>query len=109
MDMIESSILQHSRLRAVRALGQQIWLDNLSHHLIASGQLAELIAVDGIAGVTSNPAIFHQAIARDPAYRAALPGLRRAVAEPEARYEAPVLPDVQRFGQAFDERLVLVG
>lgn len=96
MDMIESSILQHSRLRAVRALGQQIWLDNLSHNLVASGQLAELIAVDGIAGVTSNPAIFHQAIRHDPAYRAALPGLRRAVAEPEARYEALVLPDVQR-------------
>lgn len=93
--MSDSSILQHSRLRAVGALGQQIWLDNLSHHLLASGQLAELIAVDGIQGVTSNPAIFHHAIRHDPAYRAALPGLRATLPGAEARYEALVLPDVQ--------------
>ena len=94
--MTDSSILQHSRLRAVGALGQQIWLDNLSRNLLASGLLAEMIAADGIQGLTSNPAIFHNAIRHDPAYQAALPGLRAAVAERETRFETLVLPDVRR-------------
>jgi transketolase/transaldolase len=65
-------------------LGQQIWLDNLSRHLLASGQLAGLIAQDGVQGLTSNPAIFYQAIQNDPPQgRPAL--LRTAHATPEAR------------------------
>ncbi|MYM65804.1 transaldolase [Pseudoduganella sp. FT55W] len=91
-----NNMLEHSRLQAVGALGQQIWLDNLSRQLIASGQLAELIAHDGVQGVTSNPAIFYHAIQHDPAYQAALPLLRTAHASPEARFEALVIPDVQR-------------
>jgi transketolase/transaldolase len=91
-----NNMLEHSRLQAVGALGQQIWLDNLSRDLLASGQLAELIANDGVQGLTSNPAIFYQAIQHDPAYRAALPLLRTAHATPEARFEALVIPDVQR-------------
>lgn len=50
--------LQTSRLGAVADLGQQIWLDNLSRELFDSGCLAELIAADGMQGLTSNPAIF---------------------------------------------------
>ncbi len=73
-----NNMLEHSRLRAVGDLGQQIWLDNLSRNLLASGQLADLIAADGIQGLTSNPAIFYHAIQHDPAYQAALPQLRRA-------------------------------
>jgi transaldolase len=85
-----------SRLKAIAELGQQVWLDNLSHALITSGELAAWIADDGIQGVTSNPSIFFNAISKDPAYQAALPALRTAHADPEARFEALVLPDVQR-------------
>lgn len=85
-----------SRLKAVADLGQQVWLDNLSRELITSGALAAWIADDGIEGVTSNPSIFFHAISKDPAYQAALPALRAAHADPEARFEALVLPDVQR-------------
>lgn len=85
-----------SRLKAVAELGQQVWLDNLSHELIASGALAAWIADDGIQGVTSNPSIFFNAIRTDAAYQAALPALRAQYADPEARFEALVLPDVQR-------------
>jgi transaldolase len=85
-----------SRLKSVAELGQQIWLDNLSRDLIASGTLAAWIADDGIQGLTSNPAIFYQAIRNDAGYQAALPALRLAHADPEARFEALVLPDVRR-------------
>lgn len=85
-----------SRIKAIADLGQQVWLDNLSHELISSGALASWIADDGVQGLTSNPSIFFHAIGHDPAYQAALPALRSAHAEPEARFEALVLPDVQR-------------
>jgi transaldolase len=86
----------HTRLRSIAELGQQIWLDQLSRALLDSGELARLIADDGIAGVTSNPAIFHQAIRTGAAYQAALPALRSHLADPELRFEALALPDVQR-------------
>jgi transaldolase len=85
-----------SRLKAVTRFGQQVWLDNLSRGLIDSGELARLIEDDGIAGVTSNPAIFYHAIRDDPAYGAALKALRPLHDEPERLFEALVLPDVQR-------------
>ncbi len=85
-----------SRIKAIADLGQQIWLDNLSGDLITSGTLAAWIAEDGVQGVTSNPSIFFNAIKNDAAYQAALPALKIAHADPEARFEALVLPDVQR-------------
>ncbi|MES2018259.1 MAG: transaldolase [Pseudomonadota bacterium] len=85
-----------SRIKAIGELGQQVWLDNLSRELISSGTLAAWIADDGVQGVTSNPAIFLNALRSDGAYLAAMPALRAAVADPEARFEALVLPDVQR-------------
>lgn len=85
-----------SRLKAVGQLGQQVWLDNLSHELISSGSLAAWIAEDGVQGVTSNPSIFYNAIRHGAAYQAALPALRAAFADLDARFEALVLPDVQR-------------
>ena len=85
-----------SRIKAVAELGQQVWLDNLSRELISSGALAAWIADDGVQGVTSNPSIFYNAIKSDPAYLAALPALRTAHPDPEARFEALVLPDVRR-------------
>lgn len=85
-----------SRLKSVAELGQQIWLDNLSRQLLDSGELAGWIAADGIQGVTSNPAIFLNALRSDASCLAALPALRKALADPEARFEALALPDVQR-------------
>ena len=47
-------------LLEIRKRGQQIWLDNLSRTLINDGELARLVAEDGLAGVTTNPAIFQR-------------------------------------------------
>ena len=52
----------------INAIGQSIWMDNLSRDLIASGQLKKMIAEDGIRGITSNPAIFEKAIAGNAIY-----------------------------------------
>jgi transaldolase len=59
-------------LLAIRALGQSIWLDNISRELLDTGTLARLIAEDGISGVTSNPTIFEKAIGHSELYDRAL-------------------------------------
>lgn len=84
-----------SRLKSIRSCGQRIWLDNLSRALLQQGELQRLIDEDGIAGVTSNPAIFYNSIARDPAYQTHLAELKQTLNDAEARYEALVIPDVQ--------------
>ncbi len=83
-------------LLQVSALGQQIWLDNLSRTLLNDGHLARMIAEDGVSGVTTNPAIFHKAIADGRYYEDDLAALKRLDLDAEARYERLVIPDVQR-------------
>jgi transaldolase len=84
-----------NRLQAIRPFGQRIWLDNLSRELLFSGELARLINQDGIAGVTSNPTIFHKAISTDPRYRDDLVALRARGMGAEKTYEELVIPDVR--------------
>jgi len=84
-----------SRLVLIKALGQHLWLDNLSRTLLREGTLQRLIDEDGVDGVTSNPAIFRKAIAESPYYADDLTRLRAAGYAPEACYEALVIPDIQ--------------
>lgn len=84
-----------NRLQAIRPYGQRIWLDNLSRELLISGELARLIKQDGIAGVTSNPTIFHKAISTDPRYRDDLAALKARGMGAEKTYEELVIPDVR--------------
>ena len=79
----------------VTTLGQSLWLDNLSRSLLRDGTLAKLIAADGVSGVTSNPAIFHNALATSPYYADDLARLKAAEPDAERRYEALVIPDIQ--------------
>ncbi|QID18265.1 transaldolase [Nitrogeniibacter mangrovi] len=84
-----------NRLLEVRKQGQQIWLDNLSRSLIRDGHLARLVEEDGVAGVTTNPAIFEKAIGGGQYYEGDLARLKTQDLSAEARYEALVIPDVQ--------------
>ena len=59
-------------------LGQSLWYDNIQRRLLAktsngeNGELAVMIARGDIRGVTSNPSIFHNAIAKSHDYDSAL-------------------------------------
>ena len=55
------------QLKDVQKLGQSIWLDFIQRGLIISGKLAQLVS-DGLRGITSNPTIFHNAIAQSHDY-----------------------------------------
>ena len=50
--------------------GQSFWYDNMSRHLISSGELARLVSEDGLRGMTSNPTIFEKAISKSSDYDA---------------------------------------
>lgn len=79
----------------VTALGQSLWLDNLSRSLLRDGTLARLISEDGVSGVTSNPSIFQNALASSPHYADDLARLKAGTLDAEQRYEALVIPDIQ--------------
>ena len=81
-------------LSDVKALGQQIWLDNLSRSLVQSGELAEMLK-QGVCGVTSNPAIFQKAFAGDPLYADEVAALKQKNLTPKQRYETMAIADVQ--------------
>ncbi len=55
-------------LKALQDHGQVVWLDFLSRGFIAKGGLKKLVEDDGLRGVTSNPSIFEQAIAKSDEY-----------------------------------------
>ncbi|MGB4062314.1 MAG: transaldolase [Azonexus sp.] len=82
-------------LLALKALGQHIWLDNLSRTLLREGGLQRLINEDGVDGVTSNPSIFEKAIANGTYYREDLERLRGAGQDAEACYESLVIADIR--------------
>jgi len=83
-------------LLQLHALGQRVWLDNLSRTLLREGGLQRLVSDDGVAGVTSNPTIFHKAMSSSRYYRDELTALKQDPGlTPEARYEALAVPDIQ--------------
>ncbi|MEQ1773610.1 MAG: transaldolase [Burkholderiales bacterium] len=82
-------------LQKAKQLGQSIWLDNLSRTLIQESELQRLITEDGVSGVTSNPAIFFNAISKSPYYRDDVARLKAAKTPAEPLYETLVIPDIQ--------------
>ena len=89
-----------SKMMALLALGQSVWLDYLRRDMIQSGDLAARVA-DGLRGMTSNPSIFESAIAGSKDYDAALarPDIR-AKSDADA-FEAIAVEDVRMAADVF--------
>lgn len=69
--------MKENPIKKLKEIGQSIWLDNLSRHIIDSGELKRLIEEDGLTGITSNPTIFQKAISGSKDYDASLQALLR--------------------------------
>ncbi len=82
-------------LLKLRTLGQSVWLDYIDRALFQDGTLERLIADDGLAGMTSNPAIFEKAIADTDHYTTAIAALVRQGMTTEKIYEALAIDDVR--------------
>jgi len=89
-----------SKMMALLALGQSVWLDYLRRDMIQSGDLAARVA-EGLRGMTSNPSIFESAIAGSKDYDAALarPDIR-SKSDADA-FEAIAVDDVRMAADVF--------
>lgn len=61
-----TTLLQH-----FNAIGHRIWLDGFSRGFVESREASNLIA-QGVTGITTNPALFMQALADSHAYEESL-------------------------------------
>jgi transaldolase/glucose-6-phosphate isomerase len=80
----------------LRQYGQSVWLDFLRRNLVESGELGRLIAEDGLAGVTSNPAIFQKAIEGNADYAAPIAQIaKHGAPSPRQVFERLAVADVR--------------
>jgi transaldolase len=82
-------------------LGQSVWIDYIRRDLIAGGELARMIAEDGLLGMTSNPAIFQKAILDGDVYDGVIKSLAAEGKDANAIYEAISLGDVRDAADVF--------
>jgi transaldolase len=82
-------------LRAIGALGQSVWYDNLGRELLRSGELKRMIEEYGITGVTSNPTIFEKAIGGERIYDNDLHYLVDTGLGVQGIYEGMVVQDIR--------------
>src|ERR1044072_4223583 len=57
-----------NRLQDLHDVGQSIWLDSIDRRMVHNGELDKRIRDDALTGMTSNPTIFHKALASSDAY-----------------------------------------
>ena len=82
--------------QAMRALGQSLWLDNITRDLLDQGTLKDYIDNYSITGLTSNPSIFDKAIKETGAYDAAIATLARRGLAGETLFNELALDDLTR-------------
>jgi len=87
-------------LHRLQQLGQSVWLDYIERGFIADGRLARVIEENGVNGLTSNPAIFYQAIAQHDAYARAIAAMARDGLAAHEIYEALVIQDIRAAADA---------
>ena len=80
-------------IHEVFGMGQSIWLDYISKSLIASGGLEDWIK-NGVVGVTTNPSIFENAIAKTSDYDSEIAALTKAGKSTAEIYEVITLQEV---------------
>ena len=88
-------------LRDLNSLGQSVWFDYIRRLELTSGHLKQLVDVDGVSGVTSNPSIFEKAIAGSNDYDDAIRKLVEAGKETPLIFEALEVEDIRTAADIF--------
>lgn len=84
-----------NHLLEIKQYGQSIWMDNLTRDILQSGELKDLVENKGIAGITSNPAIFEKAINGNQIYDADIEAGIRAGKPVQEIYESLTFDDIR--------------
>jgi transaldolase len=82
-------------LRNLITYGQSYWMDNLTRGMMTSGELQRRVTEQGLRGITSNPAIVHQAISGSHDYDRHIAELISQGLTSSEIYEQLVVTDVQ--------------
>jgi transaldolase/glucose-6-phosphate isomerase len=94
-------------IQKLTSLGQSLWYDNIQRKLLVNGELKAMIERGDIRGVTSNPTIFQNAIAKTNDYDAALIPLAWAGWDAEKIFWQLAIEDIQEacdlFRPLYDE------
>jgi transaldolase len=94
-------------LLQLKTVGQSVWMDHLDRGIIQSGQLKKMISEEGIAGITSNPAIFQKSISGSDLYNADIEQGIRDGKSPQEIYEMLIFEDIRNacdiFRSVYDE------
>jgi len=85
----------------LRDAGQSIWLDNITRGLLTSGTLARYVKELSVTGLTSNPTIFDQAIAKSQDYDAAIREKTAAGKAGEALFFELAVDDLRQAADLF--------
>jgi len=94
--VIEASKATKNPLKELLNYGQSMWLDYIRRDLFTTVKLKQMIADDGLRGMTSNPAIFEKAIADSSLYDDFLKTLAsRKDLDTTGRYEQIAIRDIQ--------------
>jgi len=88
--------METSKVKKIHDYGQSIWLDFIDREIIKSGKLKQLIEVDGVRGVTSNPAIFEKAISSSSDYDADITELAKENLSNDVIFYRMAVKDIQQ-------------
>jgi transaldolase len=83
-------------IKKTTSLGQSLWYDNIQRKLLKTGKLKAMIEAGDIRGVTSNPTIFQNAIAKTSDYDAALMPLAKEGWDAEKIFWHLAIEDIQQ-------------
>ena len=87
--------------KTLHALGQSIWLDNITREILDDGTLRRYIEELSVTGLTSNPTIFDEAIGNTSAYDAGILRKAQSGLAGEALFVELALEDLRRAADLF--------
>ena len=85
----------------LHALGQSLWLDNITRGILDDGTLERYIDDDSVTGLTSNPTIFDQAIGNSADYDKSIRDKAEQGLSGEALFFELALEDLRRAADLF--------
>ena len=90
-----------SAIEKLTSLGQSLWYDNIQRKILENGEFKAMIERGDIRGVTSNPTIFNNAIAKSNDYDSALMPLAWAGWDSEKIFWQLAIEDIKAACDAF--------
>jgi transaldolase len=91
----------NANTQKLRALGQSLWLDNITRRMLDDGTLGRYIDELSVTGLTSNPTIFEHAIGKGDVYDEQIATLARAGRSGEDLFAQLALRDLTRAADLF--------